>query len=188
MSDMYVLGTYPDFEASLKFTLPEEGGYSNDAHDPGGMTMKGIIQREYDSWRKRHGLPTQWVKKISDDEMRTIYCNEYWLPHCPLVPRGLDLCLFDTNVNNGVHAGMVLLQRALQVHDDGLWGPETEGAVNVLRAPASELHDVIVLFYQKRKAYYQSLRNFRYFDTDWLRRDLHMEQAALKLIEGEAQV
>jgi lysozyme family protein len=26
----------------------EEGGYFNDAHDPGGMTMEDIIQKEYD--------------------------------------------------------------------------------------------------------------------------------------------
>jgi lysozyme family protein len=104
---LYQFGSDPAFEKCLPDTLIEEGGYSNDAHDPGGMTMEGIIQREYDSWRRKSGLPTLGQEHQQGRRVRTIYHDEYWLPHCQLVPPGLNLSLFDTNVNNGVHCGMV---------------------------------------------------------------------------------
>jgi len=97
----YPAGLDPDFEKCLPATLAQEGGYSNDAHDPGGMTMYGIIQREYDLKRRQWGLPTQWVKKIGADEYRTIYFTDYWLPYCPKLAGGLDLEFFDLDVNGG---------------------------------------------------------------------------------------
>ncbi len=44
-----------NFERCLAITLKWEGGYSNHPDDPGGPTMRGIIQREYDAWRRKHG-------------------------------------------------------------------------------------------------------------------------------------
>ena len=53
--------------------------FSNDRFDPGGKTMCGIIQREYDQYRKHHGLLVQDVRKISKDEGTDIYLNIYYL-------------------------------------------------------------------------------------------------------------
>lgn len=181
---MYQLGSDPEFEKCLPDTLKEEGGYSNDAHDPGGMTMEGITQREYDGWRRKNSLPTRWVKNISAAEVRTIYHDEYWLPYCPKVPAGLNLCLFDTNVNNGMHAGMVLLQHALLVNPDGAWGPQTEAAANALTSTKSVLARTIQSFYRLRAVYYQSLRTFPYFGKDWMRRDLDIEKWALAMVQS----
>src|ERR1700728_3806781 len=114
--------TSPRFLACMPFVLKEEGGYSNDAHDSGGMTMHGIIQREYDRYRKSKGLPLQWVKNISVDEQNEIYWTEYWLPHCPDLPPGLDLSFFNIAVNGGPTRATHLLQRALGVGDDGICG------------------------------------------------------------------
>lgn len=180
---MYQLGSDPDFERCLPDTLKEEGGYSNDAHDPGGMTMEGVTQKEYDAWRHKNGLPTQWVRKITADEVRTLYHDEYWLPYCPKLPVGLNLCLFDTNVNNGIHAGMVLLQHALLVPADGEWGPHTEGAAAALLTTRALLSRTIQSFYRLRSVYYQSLRGFRYYGKDWLRRDLDIENEALAMVK-----
>jgi lysozyme family protein len=189
---LYQLGDDAAFERCLPDTLKEEGpvandlrnrrNYSNDAHDAGGMTMDGIIQREYDRWRKAMGLPTRWVRNIDPEEVRTIYREEYWLPYCPKLPTGLDLCLFDTNVNNGVHAGTVMLQRALDITADGVFGGETSGAIFKLKADVRSVHLAIARFYQARRAYYLSLRDARYFGSDWLRRDLNIEQEAFAMI------
>jgi lysozyme family protein len=179
---MYRLGSDPAFEKCLPDTLTEEGGYSNDAHDPGGMTMEGIIQREYDRWRRAQGLPTQWVKNISGDELRTIYHDEYWSPNCPKLPDGLDLCVFDTNVNNGVHAGTVLLQRVLGIADDGLWGSQTDREVASIHP--EEIVALIRSYYGLRASYYRSLRNFQYFGKDWLRRDSDIQMWALAMAAG----
>jgi len=84
-------------------TLQWEGGYSNHPDDPGGPTMRGIIQREYDAWRAKHGLPPRPVRKIEDNELQDIYRHEYWdALGCDDLPLGVDLCVFDAGVNSGV--------------------------------------------------------------------------------------
>lgn len=172
----YLVGTDPQFEECLPDILVQEGGYSNDAHDPGGMTMEGIIQREYDAKRRQWGLPTQWVKKISTDEMRTIYFTDYWLPYGPQMPDGLDLEFFDLNVNGGQHRAVVTLQRALKVFDDGMFGDKTDAAVKgiVSQGPSSILA-LIDRFRDEREAFYRSLTTFKFFGKDWIRRSEEIE-------------
>jgi len=180
----YPIGLDPKFEACLPDTLAQEGGYSNDAHDPGGMTMLGIIQKEYDLKRRQWGLRTQWVKNISKDEMRTIYYTDYWLPYCPRLPAGLDLEFFDLCVNGGPHRAIVTLQRALDIPDDGLWGPDTETAVE---ASAASPVTTIVKFKAQREAFYRSLSTFRFFGKDWIRRSEEIgAQAQAMEQKGEA--
>lgn len=167
----------------MPYTLTEEGGYSNDAHDPGGMTMNGIIQREYDRWRAAKDLPTRWVREITPDEVHAIYFAWYWLPYSPLLPAGLDLCFFDTCVNNGLHAAIVLMQRMLGLEDDGLFGPKTKNAASlVYNANVNVVSDLIKLYCVKRGTYYRSLRNFVYFGNGWMKRNSHIEGAALRLV------
>ncbi len=92
-----------NFERCLAITLKWEGGYSHHPDDPGGPTMRGIIQREYDAWRERRGKRLRPVRQIEDDELQTIYRQEYWdAMGCEELPAGFDLCAFDAAVNSGV--------------------------------------------------------------------------------------
>ena len=92
-----------NFERCLAVTLKWEGGYSNHPDDPGGPTMRGIIQREYDTWRKRQGKKLRPVRQIEESELRGIYRSEYWdAMDCDRLSAGLDLCVFDAAVNSGV--------------------------------------------------------------------------------------
>jgi lysozyme family protein len=173
----YPLGADPKFEKCLPDVLVQEGGYSNDAHDPGGMTMYGIIQREYDAKRKQWGLPTRWVKEISIDEYRTIYYTDYWLPYGPKLPAGLDLECFDQCVNEGSHRAIVLLQVALRIDADGDFGEQTQTAVNA--AVASKTVTVMIDRYKvARESFYRALPTFRYFGTDWIRRSEEIDKQA----------
>jgi lysozyme family protein len=170
----YVLGTDPEFEKCLPPILVQEGGYSNDPHDPGGMTDYGILQREYDLKRRQWGLPTQWIKNISADEYRTIYYTDYWLPNCPKCYPGLDLEVFNMNVNGGPHRSTVLLQEAIDVTADGSFGPVTEATVKSLWGSQS----VIDTFKADADAFYKALPTFKYFGKDWLRRDAEIGSQA----------
>lgn len=180
------------FLICLPFTLAQEcphsedwsnpKNFSNDAHDPGGKTMCGIIQREYDIYRKHEGLPTQDVRKLSESEGHDIYMTNYWFPHCPNLAIGLDLCFFDTAVNMGTTEAIKVLQAALGIDNDGDWGPATQKAVDAANARP---YTAIQAFSARRHAVYQMMSGFQYFGDDWTRRTNEIEKAALKMVASQ---
>jgi lysozyme family protein len=176
----YPIGLDPKFEKCLPDTEAQEGvpwasgplprrAFSNDAHDPGGKTGEGIVQKEYDAKRRQWGLPTQDIRGISKDEERTIYYTDYWLPECPKLPAGLDLEYFDDNVNEGSHRSTILLQIALRVTADGQFGPQTQAAIDSAVAAGGTVA-LIDRCKVAREAFYHGLSTFRYFGGDWIRR------------------
>jgi lysozyme family protein len=188
----YVVGTDSRFDKVLPFTEIQEGplpwlsgrgpqrDFSNDAHDPGGKTMEGIIQREYDRKRRQWGLPVQEVREMSKDEERTIYFTDYWMPHCPFIPDGLDLEFFDLNVNGGESRAVKELQLVIGIGPDGVWGDETQQHVTDLGASGNVIA-AIKAYGAKREAFYQSLGTFRYFGADWTRRTSEIEREGEQL-------
>lgn len=179
------------FTLCLPFTLAQEcpfpndwgnpRNFSNDAFDPGGETMCGIIQREYDAYRKHKGEPVRDVRHITQDEGEEIYQNQYWLPHCPDLYAGLDLCFFDAAVNEGSVAAIRLLQRVLGMPANGTWGPSTTFAARAITDPMAAIH----LFAGRRETAYRSLRGFVHFGKDWLRRNKEITAEALKMVGQE---
>jgi lysozyme family protein len=182
------------FNVCLPFTLAQEcpfpqdwsnrHNFSNDAHDPGGKTMCGIIQREYDHWRKAHDLPVRDVRELTREEGEQIYRANYWLPHCLDLPPGLDLQLFDESVNTGTFEGIKVLQAALGVLNDGIWGAGTAAAVKSI----PNVRAAIAAFTVRRKYVYRQMRGFRYFGEDWLRRSDQIGSTALKMAANAAAV
>lgn len=164
------------FSDCLPFILKEEGGNDDDPHDPGGRTSRGIIQTEYDAWRKAHGEPTQDVWKASDAEVSAVYEQQYWEPWCPKLPPGVDLVFFDMAVNSGPHRATVMLQQALGVNPDGHIGLITLGAVQSMN-PIK----LVTNFSERRVAFYRGLNTFKYFGKGWLARTSRIEAAALKM-------
>lgn len=173
---------YQRFLVCLPFTLKQEGGNSNDPHDPGGCTHDGIIQREYDKYRQSGGEPLQSVYLASTDEVNDIYYTNYWLPHCPQLQTGLDLCFFDQCVNEGPFEAIKLLQRALGITADGLWGDQTLAAVKAI----ANVPNIISAYSQARKNFYISLPRYRYFGAGWIRRTNDIQIAATSMTEGTA--
>lgn len=171
--------TSPRFLACMPFILKEEGGYSNDKHDSGGMTMHGIIQREYDKYRRSKGLPLRWVKEISEDEQNEIYWTEYWLPRCINLPAGLDLSFFNIAVNAGPMRAVHLLQQALGIHDDGVYGVKTAQAVfDLTDVPAA-----IWSFAEDEEKFYHGLSKFKFFGEGWIGRAERCRDLSLQMYE-----
>jgi lysozyme family protein len=175
------------FDACLPHTLIQEcplpndwsnaRNFSNDAHDPGGATMCGIIQREYDHYRKSKGLPVRSVRQLAREEGTEIYTNNYWLPYCPMLRPGMDLEFFDTSVNEGTHEAIKILQVAIGVSNDGIWGPHTDAAVKAI----TDLPRVIKAFTERRITVYRQMSGFVYFGRDWVRRATEIGATALKM-------
>lgn len=162
------------FEQCLAETLRWEGGYSNDPIDPGGATMKGIIQTEYDAWRSRRRLKPQDVRKIETAELTAIYLENYWQPlRCGELPAGLDLLVFDFGVNSGVGTAIRKLQKCLCVDVDG-----HIGSITLDTAAKADFSSLGPTYMDSRRAYLKSLKTFWRFGKGWLRRCDGVEKAA----------
>lgn len=120
------------FDAALKFTLSEEGGFIDNPHDSGGATNHGVTQAVYDDYRDTKSLPHQSVQLITDAETRELYENNYWEPsRAQTMHSPLDVCHFDWSVNHGIQGALKTLQAALGVEADGIWGSETASALAI---------------------------------------------------------
>lgn len=173
------------FATALSRVLSYEGGYSNHPDDPGGPTMKGIIQREYDAYRARKGLPKQSVKLLSDDELHEIYRASYWdACRCDELPPGVDFVVFDGAVNSGVSQSGKWLQRALgaiyEGEVDGSIMDQTVRAANAFKNKPSLVDDIC----DRRLAMLRSLKTFKTFGKGWTARVADVRTRGKALARG----
>lgn len=158
-----------NFAPALAAVLRHEGGYSNHPDDPGGPTMKGVIQRVYDAWRRSKGLALRPVREIEDAELKEIYRRQYWdAVRADELPDGIDYVVFDGAVNSGPAQSAKWLQRALSLSADGQVGEVTLAAARATaeHAPARLVNDIC----DRRLAMLQALRTWPVFGKGWGRR------------------
>lgn len=171
------------FATCLAETLKWEGNFSNHPHDPGGPTMKGVIQRVYDGYRDAKGLKRQPVRKISDRELEDIYRENYWnLVRGDELPDGVNLAVFDFGVNSGPSRAIRYLQAAAGVKQDGHLGAATLAAVD--KADPVELIGKIMA---GRRRFIRQIKTYPTFGKGWERRCKGIEAAALAMAEGVAR-
>ena len=188
MDDIAHSADFTLFMACLPFTLAQEcphpsdwsnpANFSNDAHDSGGKTMCGIIQREYDQFRRAEWLPVQDVRRITQNEGEEIYYTVYWQPHCTRLPAGLNLSFFDASVNEGSFEAVKILQVALGIANDGEWGPNTNAAAAAIK----NVPETIVAYGHRRQQVYRESRGFQYFGIDWIRRAIEIQKQSLAMV------
>src|SRR5262245_189547 len=142
---------------ALARLLVHEGGNDDEPRDPGGRTSRGILQREWDVWRRSHpGLPAD-VWRAPQDQVEAVYRQNYWdALRCDDLPAGVDYAVFDYGVNSGIGRAAKVLQRLVATAVDGEVGPETIAAAK--RAKAAALIEAIC---DERLAFLQGLRTWR---------------------------
>lgn len=119
-----------NYATCLAHILRHEGGWANHPKDPGGATMRGVIQRVYDGYRDLKGLSRRSVRLIENHELQEIYRKQYWNAiRGDELPVGVDLVVFDQAVNSGPVQSAKWLQRALGVTADGHIGAGTLDAL-----------------------------------------------------------
>jgi|SRR3984885_1803563 len=102
------------FEECLRFTLPWEGGYSDNPDDAGGPTSRGITQATYDVYRTRRCLPLRSVQLAPLAEVKDAYQLLFWVPsYAYLFDFPLALALFDTAVQFNPETNMRFKRAAL---------------------------------------------------------------------------
>lgn len=119
-------------EQIIERIIEREGGYVNHPADKGGPTKYGIALDTLKAWSSAQANAAD-VEALTEDQAATIYRERYLLR--PGFDRIKDDSLRALVVDSAVHHGIVgatkLLQRALGVPDDGVFGIVTEKASSV---------------------------------------------------------
>lgn len=154
-------------DACLAFTLrPDvEGGWSDDPHDPGGATMRGVTLATFSAWLGRPATKAE-LRAITPAAERAIYGERFWNPlRCDALPPGVDLMVFDHGVNTGTTRSARILQSAAGATPDGHIGLVTLALVAKL--PVGPLIDALE---NAQRGYYRGLAQFPRYGKGWLNR------------------
>jgi lysozyme family protein len=166
-----------NFDSCLKFVLKFEGGFVNDPRDPGGPTNLGVTQRTLSGFLGRPASIDD-VKKLTPKTVAPIYRQNYWNKVSgDDLPAGVDLAVFDFGVHSGPRRGVIGLQRALGLADDGQSGPITVAAAGKAD-PTVTVQQVCA----ERLAFLSRLTVFKAFGKGLRSRVEKCEKAALGMI------
>lgn len=145
------------FEVSLERAKFSEGGYVNHPADRGGPTKYGITQATLADWRGRP-VTANDVKLLTWDEASRIYRRNYWdAVRADDLPVGLDYLVFDMAINHGPRRAVILLQEALGVAPDGVFGPATLRAVHAIRDDNAVVIREIEETVERRERFYAGI-------------------------------
>ena len=172
------------FDASLEFTLAEEGGYSDHPTEPRLATNHGITLARLRRFLRAPGLGKDDVRHMPCATVRALYLADFWnRTRCDALPPGIDLMMFDHAVNAGPDRAGRALQLACgqkRADIDGAVGPETLGRV----ALTDRLTLLDALTAMQRTGYRQ-MAAYTLFGETWLARLDRRRTKALELMAAE---
>lgn len=133
------------FNYAIRFVMKNEDGmdwdhdngeYTNNPKDPGGRTMWGIIQTEYEGFLGRK-LSEDEIKAMPRETAVAIYRKNFWEPihGDSYINQAIVTAIMDTCVNKGLGGCMVILTDALNNHFPVRYGSDLIAAANALDAP-----------------------------------------------------
>ena len=136
----------PVFDAAVAVVLAHEGGFQNDAADPGNWSGGAVgagacLGTKYGIAAATH--PGVDIADLSENDARAIYRREWWdRLGLARLPPPLGAKLFDAAVNLGANPAIVCFQRALNqvgaaIAEDGILGPATIAAAYAVPAEAA---------------------------------------------------
>ena len=173
--------TYPK---AITFVLAAEGGFSDDAGDSGGATMQGITWRDAAAYREIDPLTlrtdaeqVRLVKSLTEAEIQAIYRTRYWeAVSGDALPYPLDMVLFDSGVNLGVGAAVILLRLAMGLP---AFPPTMRATLATVQEIGSHLPVVVSKVLDLRRARYRRIAHGHnaQFLAGWLMRVDRLEAA-----------
>ena len=173
-----------NFDAVLDLVLKEEGGYTNDAADPGGPTNWGITIKDARLYWKANATAAD-VKAMPLSAAKLIYRKEYWnAMQCDMLPNGIDYSIMDYGVNSGIGRAGKVLRRALGLSDN-------VSSINqsVLDACAkADKVKVINYINSERLAFLQSLKTWKDFGRGWGPRVARVKARSLAMASNQPAV
>ncbi len=158
-----------NFSRCIAFTLAQEGGYSNNAADPGNWTGGAVGQGALRGTKfgiSAAAYPALDIASLTQADAETIYRRDYWSAVLgDQLPFPIALVAFDAAVNSGPRKAIIWLQQAAGAAADGALGPATLAA---LRAgnPAAIAREALA----RRLEFCSHLPAWANFGLGWTRR------------------
>jgi lysozyme family protein len=172
------------YDQALTRLLAHEGGYTNDAADPGGPTKFGITIYDYRKYVKP-GASAADVKAMTVGEAKAIYRNKYWgAQRCDELPPGVDYAVFDYGVNSGIGRSGKVLRRCLKLSDTGSIVDDTV----IAAAARADARALIAALCDERLRSLQSLKTWDVFGKGWGRRVAEVKAFSLQLAAGQPAI
>lgn len=102
------------FNKIMKYVYETEGGFIDDPDDRGRRTNRGVTQRSYNDYNKKHNLSQKDVKDITKEEADKIYKEMYWEASGAdkIKDKNLAYMHFDAAINHGVGTAKRLLEES----------------------------------------------------------------------------
>lgn len=165
-----------NWEQCFALMLKSEGGYSNDPHDPGGMTNHGVTHIDWAKWIGHEPTEAE-MRALTPDDVMPLYKAWYWDKVMgDNLPYGVDYAVFDFGVNSGVSRSVRCLQSIVGADEDGIMGPKTMTAV--LQKDAAHLAKQVC---EERLQFLQSLKTWAYFGKGWGARVASVSEIAQRM-------
>ena len=169
-----------NFDECLKMLLHHEGGFSNHARDPGGITNFGVTKRVWEDWKGTE-VSEQDMRDLTPEDVAPLYKERYWDKcKCSDLDSGLDWAVFDWAVNSGTGRAAKAVQKICGAAQDGAIGPKTLALVK-----GQDTQYMIEEFGKIRQDFYESLSTFDTFGRGWTRRNSETTKKALEMVEED---
>lgn len=163
------------YDAAMVRVFADEGGYSDDAHDPGGATNFGITIIDARKYWKPNATKLD-VKNMPKSVASDIYRKHYADPmHYDELPAGVDYSVLDAAINSGTGRAPQWLAKALGI---------SPAPIASLAGPALRANDKVALierYWNYRLSFLKALTTWQYFGKGWGRRVAQGEAAAVRM-------
>lgn len=157
------------FYKSFERVIGHEGGYTDDPNDRGNWTSGKVGEGELKGTKfgiSAMSYPHLDIKNLTLDEAQTIYFNDFWVKNgIDQLPKAMQHQMFDASINHGFRNATKMLQRAVDVADDGIIGKNTMKAVGQY-----DQLNLVLLFNNERLKFYTDIRTWSQYGKGWARR------------------
>lgn len=161
-----------NYDDAFARVIGHEGKFQADYHDRGNWTTGKIGEGELKGTKfgvSAMSYPHLDIRNLTLDQAKGIYFQDFWLRvDGDKLHDALAYQLFDAAINHGVGTSIRLLQRAVDVAEDGALGPITRNAVMVWG-----VDDTLKRFNAERIEFFVKISTFDRYGRGWMRRVAH---------------
>lgn len=157
------------FYTSFERVIGHEGGFTNDKDDRGNWTSGVIGKGELKG--TKYGIsamsyPNLDIENLTLEQAQSIYFEDFWTGNgIDLLPKAMQYQMFDASINHGYRNAAKMLQKAVEVDDDGIIGNKSLAAISQFDGLS-----LAILFNHQRLTFYTGIKTWNNYGKGWARR------------------